>query len=127
MTEAEWLDCTDIDSMLKFVRDQVSERKLRLFACACCRRIWPLLTDERSRRAVEIAERYADGAIDGIELSTARDAAWSVSPGSRRAAADAAAEATWGHDEFGGFYHVALLAYNVFFAVGEPTSERIAQ
>ena len=53
---------------------------LRLFACACCREIWPLLTDERSRAAVEIAEQYADGVAGDAILRTARDGAWHRQP-----------------------------------------------
>jgi hypothetical protein len=59
--------------MLEFLRDcgRASERKLRLFAVACCRRLWPLLTDKRSRRGVRTAERYADGRASTDELRTA--------------------------------------------------------
>ena len=35
MTEAEWLTCNDPTRMLEFLRGKASERKLRLYACAC--------------------------------------------------------------------------------------------
>jgi hypothetical protein len=61
VTEAEWMACTEPQPMLEFLRGKVSDRKLRLFACACCRRYWRLPEDEHSRTAVEVAERYVDG------------------------------------------------------------------
>lgn len=110
MDEAAWLTSNDPARMLDFVtgrrdhRDRkqygfpISDRRLRLFAVACCRLVWDSepckgccgtglvfaedaiikqklssphetchgtgrsggLTDERSRRAVAVAERYAD-------------------------------------------------------------------
>jgi hypothetical protein len=75
MTEAEWLAGTEPEKMLAFlrvIRAQASERKLRLFACACCRRIWRLLSDDRSRKAVMTAERFADGLATRQQLRAAR-------------------------------------------------------
>src|SRR5262245_3018115 len=48
MTECDSLTSTDPDRMLAHLSGRVSDRKLRLFALACCRRIGPLL-EERSR------------------------------------------------------------------------------
>jgi hypothetical protein len=75
MTEAEWLACTDPTPMLEFLRDRGAERKLRLFAVACCRRIQYPLADERCRNAVDVNERYADGqAGEGALLQAHADA-----------------------------------------------------
>ena len=72
MTEAEWL-AFDTPGNLLLVRGgrKRSTRKLRLFSVACCRRGWSLLTDPRSRRAVEAHELHADKRIDEQELDEA--------------------------------------------------------
>src|SRR5262245_50713594 len=73
MNEHDWLSCTDPDAMLAYLRSRgtASGRKLRLFAVACSRRVWPWV-DELGRAAVEAAERYADGLAGSEELRTAR-------------------------------------------------------
>lgn len=76
MTEAEWLDSTDPLMMLKWAKSRFRHRKLRLFAVACARRIQPLLSDPRSHRAVDVAERFAGGEATDVELRHAeREAA----------------------------------------------------
>lgn len=76
MTKEEWSTSVDPDQMLLWVigLDQ-TRRKSRLYACACCRRIWSLVTDLRSRDALEVAERYADGFASESELSRAQNEA----------------------------------------------------
>src|SRR2546423_9861332 len=61
MTEAEWLHDTDIQRMIGFLGTGVSERKCRLLGVACCRRVWHLLRDTRTRPALEAVECYVDG------------------------------------------------------------------
>src|SRR5262245_36603242 len=85
LTESEWLDSSNcwperdyLGEMFSYLRrsrcSQASERKLRLFGCACCRRIWHLL-DSSSRNAVAVAEQFADGLVSKEELSAVWGAA----------------------------------------------------
>jgi hypothetical protein len=78
MTEAEWLDeglsCQWLIGRVlrgNAARTKVGRRKLRLFACACSRQVWDLLGDQRMRRAVEVAERFAEGLAGKDDLEAA--------------------------------------------------------
>jgi hypothetical protein len=69
MDETEWPVASNPTAMLEET-ELTSERKLRLFAVACCRRVWEQLGAE-SRQAVDIAEQYADGAATSEQLAAA--------------------------------------------------------
>jgi hypothetical protein len=73
VTEAEWLECADPFPMLAVLRERgwQNDRRLRLFAAACSRRIWDRI-DEFGRAAVEMAEAFADGQATEDELRAAR-------------------------------------------------------
>jgi len=51
---------------------------LRLLTCWSVRQVWHLLTDDRSRWAVETAERFARGEATKEELVAAEAAAWAA-------------------------------------------------
>jgi hypothetical protein len=74
MTEAEWMTCTNPQKMLDFLGEKANDRKLRLFAVACCRGVWAWIKLKRSREATEQAERYADGLLNKATLAAAADA-----------------------------------------------------
>ena len=71
MNEREWQRATDPRPMVEHLRGRASDRKLRLFVCACCREVWDSLTYRRSRQAVETAERYA-GCLNRTDVSRNR-------------------------------------------------------
>jgi hypothetical protein len=91
MTEAEWLTLPDPDPVLRclpgnakelrrapgFRGDtksllkrlcKASDRKLRLFACACCRRLWDRMQLPQIRAIVEAAEAYVDRILIARQL-----------------------------------------------------------
>src|ERR1700735_1014451 len=75
MTEQQWLKGADPRPILWFLEGKASDRQSRLFVVACCRRIWELVTDRRSRCSVEVAEQFADCLASDVELQQAhRDA-----------------------------------------------------
>jgi len=82
--------------MLEFLKGKVSDRKLRLFACACVRRTCHLLYDKHSRKALTIAGRYADGEISAEKLGFAwRDARRAAQVAYRQNRETAEASAMW--------------------------------
>ncbi len=96
MTDVEWLACDDPEPMLALLRGKASERKLRLFACACCRRTWDLLSDKYSRKALTVAERYADAEVSEDKLGFAwRDARRAAQVAHRQERETAEASAMW--------------------------------
>ena len=82
---AAWRACTNPQWMLWAIEASgvTDDKKRRLFACWCVRytpladgrRVWDLLTDERSRRAVEVAELFAVDKATKEELDAACGAA----------------------------------------------------
>jgi hypothetical protein len=84
MTEAEWLAHKDPHPMMQQLGRKVSERGVRLLICACCRRAWDLLPDERSRHAVDVAERYAVGMAKASEFLAAQRLAQAAYQRSRK-------------------------------------------
>lgn len=74
MTEAEWLTTTAPIELVEHLRTKfgsnrkrAGRRKLRLFACACCRCLWSLFKNEpHCVEVIEATERFADGELSAI-------------------------------------------------------------
>src|SRR5262245_28632296 len=86
MTEAQWLACGRVKppdrtlDMLAHANRCAGSRKLRLFACACCRRYYDLLPTAAARRALELSEKVADGQARFSVMCTARHAVREFAP-----------------------------------------------
>ena len=95
------LDSNGLDDALWCLRAVDGHaREMRLYAVWCARRVQSLVKDPRSVTALDVAERYANGAASNDELAAAwaaawaaaRDAAWAAA---RDAAMAAARDASW--------------------------------
>jgi hypothetical protein len=66
--------------MLEFLRGRASDRRLRLFAVACCRRIWHLLGSTQNDQALDAAAGHADGLVTAERLANLQRTAtrWTV-------------------------------------------------
>lgn len=73
MTEQEWLTSADPREMLGPIPERENKRKLRLFACACCRQVLNPFAP-RVERALSAAEAFADGEINAATLEQVRAA-----------------------------------------------------
>jgi hypothetical protein len=71
MREPDWLAGNDPDAMLDHMAERGSDRKWRLFLCACLRELGHLLPDQRTRRAFLVLERFADGEAGAVDLAIA--------------------------------------------------------
>src|SRR5438270_4961394 len=72
MTKKDGKTFRDLDSILLSFANGQYESDLNLFGCACCRRIWSVLNDERLRRGVEVRELYERGLASGEKLADAK-------------------------------------------------------
>ncbi|MDN7867793.1 hypothetical protein QZM26_00025 [Burkholderia multivorans] len=85
-----------------------ADRDIRLFAVWCARQVEHLMEDQRSKDALNVAERFANGEATEEERAAARDAAWAAAwaaagdaaweaarAAARAAAGDAAGDAAW--------------------------------
>jgi hypothetical protein len=114
VTEAEFKTSTEPEAMLSFLlsRGRATDRKLRLFAVACLARARGLLEDGRSRRALEIAEAYAEGRVGSEERREARRAAVAV--------AEEAMQQGWG-------FSLVKAAYAAYYALTRRAPEAAEQ
>lgn len=78
-----------------------ADRDLRLFAVWCARQVEHLMEDQRSKDALNVAERFVNGEATDKERDAARDAAWAAVRGAAVRGAvwparTAARAAAWG-------------------------------
>jgi len=78
MLGIEWWMSSNAREMLRGLGEDTSPRKLRLFACACCRYVCEFIPDrEDSLRALDVAEDYADSRTSFADMAKVESATFS--------------------------------------------------
>jgi hypothetical protein len=99
MTEAEWLACDDARLTVEFIRDRLSDRKARLFACVAAGMASP--RSSRNRRKLRSAISTAAEFADGADVSTEMERLWGLwavtLPDARQSAVETSRESTISH------------------------------
>lgn len=147
MTEQDWVSCQQPETMLNYLDRQSTtwrqrlhragwwpvtprvpmRRKLRLFDCACCHRVWGVL-DGPSRSKVTVAERFSEGRANSAELAAVRTV-FASPPSSCRATRHGAVATTCAAAEEGGknLDEVTSCARYAQIAAADPGGESAAQ
>ncbi len=73
MTDRDWNHAVDPTCLLSHLRETAPMRPLRLFGVACCRRLSGLLSTA-CLEAIDVAQRFAEGAAEEAEFAAARQA-----------------------------------------------------
>lgn len=81
MNEKQWLGATDPRGGIDYLcspevsanRRKAGRRKLRLFLCACSRRVWHLVPEGPHREAVELGERLCEGENLATQIASLKD------------------------------------------------------
>jgi hypothetical protein len=130
MTEQEWLQATDPQPLLEFLRGKPSGRKLRLFAVASCYRAAHLLfPDRRAEAVLELIERYADGSTSREEVTAFQFRMLSLPEGRESQTLIESVPPWWrmmGLMMQGGVPNIALLTHRIVQEVRESANDRHA-
>jgi hypothetical protein len=78
MRKKQWLESTNPQAMLRHLGESVSDRKLRLFSCACCRRAWRFAKDKRLAPLLRLVEDVADGKKKSRDRERARERSYKI-------------------------------------------------
>jgi hypothetical protein len=96
VTIEQILDSNGLDDALWCLRAVSGrDKEIRLFAVWCARQVQHLMTDERSLKALDVAEAFANGNATEDELQDARTAAWTAARYAAGSAARYAAGSAW--------------------------------